>query len=658
MIAYAKQSGRVPYIDTTTNGTLVEPERMGPLIEAGLDKINISVDGMTREQYRHFTKFDFDFDRFVHNIKWLYNNKGNCEIVIKIPTELITEPQQQVFYDTFGDYCDRIFIENFAPCWPQFNVEERTGFNITQGIYQQPIAPTETCPYIFYSMSINADGLVSSCFLDWGRMLIVGEARTQTLVEIWNSEAFNKLRIQHLENKRIQNPVCSQCGQLTHCLPDNIDAYRKELLPKVNAYASIRQLKKTKVLHIIPHLGGGVGKALQTLAADSAYEHTFLILEKPEKIQFLEVITSLGCKVFISSDEAQADALISNTDIVQLEWWNHPATFKFLCERDLPPMRLLVWCHVSGLHTPIIPIGLIKAADRFLFTSSCSFQSPYIHGLDNNTKAKLGVVSSGVGLPNNSKHIRLDNTPMRVGYMGSPNFSKLHPYFINYLAAVTLPDFQVKVWGDEINRELLLEECRKVGKPDLLDIYGYTTDVANVLASLDVFTYLLNPLHYGTAENVLLEAMSAGVVPVVLNNPAETSIVQDGKTGLVVDSIRSFAAAIEWLARHPEKRRDIGKSAAKFVNENFTPVKMIESMTTHYESIMGIEKHKVDFRKILGYEPLEWYLACLDKQQDDDSEFGRFYALDKTKGSIWHYLSYFPDNPKLLSIADSVMAKG
>lgn len=237
MVAYAKQNGQIPYIDTTTNGTLIDPERMGPLIEAGLDKINISVDGMNREQYQRFTKFDFDFDRFVDNIKWLYDNKKSCEIVIKIPRELITESQQQEFYDTFGDYCDRIFIENFAPCWPEFDIEERTGFKITQGIYQQAVTPTDTCPYIFYSMSVNADGLVSSCFLDWGRKLIIGDVRNESLKEIWHGKNINALRMQHLEGKRKQNPVCSQCGQLSHCLPDNIDIYRDDLLPRFREYA-------------------------------------------------------------------------------------------------------------------------------------------------------------------------------------------------------------------------------------------------------------------------------------------------------------------------------------------------------------------------------------------------------------------------------------
>jgi len=236
MIAYAKQSGQVEYIDTTTNGSLMTPERMAPVIEAGLDKINISVDGMNREQYLKFTHFDFDFDGFINNVKWLYENKGKCEIVMKIPKELITESQQQQFLDTFGNYCDRIALENFAPCWPEFDVEARTGIKITEGIYNQPISNTETCPYIFYGMSVNADGLVSSCFLDWERKLIVGDARSENLVDIWHSQKFNDLRIQHLQGKRHENLVCQNCGQLTHCLPDNIDPYQQQLLEKLTQF--------------------------------------------------------------------------------------------------------------------------------------------------------------------------------------------------------------------------------------------------------------------------------------------------------------------------------------------------------------------------------------------------------------------------------------
>jgi glycosyltransferase involved in cell wall biosynthesis len=58
---------------------------------------------------------------------------------------------------------------------------------------------------------------------------------------------------------------------------------------------------------------------------------------------------------------------------------------------------------------------------------------------------------------------------------------------------------------------------------------------------------LLNPYHYGTAENILLEAISAGVVPIVLNNPAEMALVEDRKNGFIVSGVKDFSDLISKL---------------------------------------------------------------------------------------------------------------
>jgi hypothetical protein len=50
--------------------------------------------------------------------------------------------------------------------------------------------------------------------------------------QIWNSERMNALRLQHLQGRRRDNGVCANCGQLSHCLPDNIDSHRPMLLEK------------------------------------------------------------------------------------------------------------------------------------------------------------------------------------------------------------------------------------------------------------------------------------------------------------------------------------------------------------------------------------------------------------------------------------------
>lgn len=235
MVRYAKDSGHVQYIDTTTNGYLLAPDKVGPILDAGIDRINISVDGMSSAQYLEFTKAKVDFDSFVDNIRLLYERKGDCEICVKIPGDILDDDDRQRFFDTFGDIADRVFIENFAPCWPSFDVEDRAGITITEGIYGNDIQEVQVCPYIFYSMAVNSDGTVSLCFLDWARKLVVGDSRNQSIKAIWDSEAMYQHRVAHLKGCRKQDATCGACGQLSHCLPDNIDAYREAILANLSS---------------------------------------------------------------------------------------------------------------------------------------------------------------------------------------------------------------------------------------------------------------------------------------------------------------------------------------------------------------------------------------------------------------------------------------
>jgi len=223
MIALARGSSKVELIDTTTNGALLTPATSEKIIGAGIDLINISIDGLDAQQLQQFAKVELNYSSFVDNIRYLHSIKGNCKIVIKTTTEIIGASRKQEFFDTFGDYCDKIFVENTSPCWPDFDVEERMGIQITQGLYGNAIVEQTACPYIFYSMSVNSDMQVSACFVDWSRGLIIGDARRHGLRDIWHSEEMNAHRLAHLDGMRKSHGVCGSCGQISHCGPDSIE---------------------------------------------------------------------------------------------------------------------------------------------------------------------------------------------------------------------------------------------------------------------------------------------------------------------------------------------------------------------------------------------------------------------------------------------------
>lgn len=233
MVRYARECGVARSIDTTTNGSLLDPELIKPVLDAGIDRINISVDGLSNDQFLEFAGVKIEFDRYVDNIRRLYEMKGNCEILVKIAGNSLTEEDKERFFRIFGNYADRIFIENVAPCWPEFDVTTRLDVSLDKGIYNQPIGEVMTCPYIFYSLSVNSDGSVSLCFLDWARKLLVGDVRQKSLKNIWNGNLLRQSQMDHLRGNRKKGPVCSSCGQLTHCLPDNIDPYAPQLLERL-----------------------------------------------------------------------------------------------------------------------------------------------------------------------------------------------------------------------------------------------------------------------------------------------------------------------------------------------------------------------------------------------------------------------------------------
>lgn len=233
MISYAKDKGCAERIDTTTNAALLNPKINMEIIDAGIDRINISIEGVNAQQYKEFSKSKIDFDRLVDSISHLYENRKQCEIIIKINGDELSEDDRNRFFEVFGDIADGVNVEHFMNCWPEFEVD---GINENKeyNIYGGKIKEVVVCPYVFYSFSINSDGSASVCFLDWSRKQIIGDARKQKVKDIWNGKELREYQWMFLMKNRKTHPVCSNCSQLSHGQPDDIDKYASKLLNKLN----------------------------------------------------------------------------------------------------------------------------------------------------------------------------------------------------------------------------------------------------------------------------------------------------------------------------------------------------------------------------------------------------------------------------------------
>ena len=228
MVQYARESGYVKIIDTTTNGVSLNPVLNRRLIEAGLDRINISVNGLSAGQIKDYTRVTVDFQRYLDNIKDLYDHRGDCEIYIKSIQELYTEDEQQRFYDVFRPMADIVFLEHISPAWMEFVFDDMP-MRFSKGHYGQEIEERLVCPYIFYIMVVNADGSVSLCVGDWKHQLIYGDVNKDSVKDIWNNDVIRQHRLMHLQGRRKENKVCGVCQVVSHGTLEDIDSYREQI---------------------------------------------------------------------------------------------------------------------------------------------------------------------------------------------------------------------------------------------------------------------------------------------------------------------------------------------------------------------------------------------------------------------------------------------
>jgi MoaA/NifB/PqqE/SkfB family radical SAM enzyme len=219
MVGYARYKEYFNKIDTTTNGTLLNPYFAADIIRAGLDKIHISVPVNWDEKYR------------MNISEFHYQSRGSCEVFAKINGDLAGEEGVKRFLDAFGPISDEISVEHTANCWPGIKVD---GVNETVGIYGQPIEPDILCcAYPMYTLSINSNGTVNHCFVGWSENVLLGDTKTERLVDIWNGKRLRDIQIAMLKGERHTLPDCGVCEHHLYGKPDNIDGYREQILKRM-----------------------------------------------------------------------------------------------------------------------------------------------------------------------------------------------------------------------------------------------------------------------------------------------------------------------------------------------------------------------------------------------------------------------------------------
>ena len=437
--------------------------------------------------------------------------------------------------------------------------------------------------------------------------------------------------------------------------------------------------RDTAVLHLLPHSGGGVGTVLRALLTAELSGGTATIPSVASLERLNETtrchLDALGIRwidcIVTKSDFEIFFTLVKKSDIVLVHWWNHPLLMHLLFQ-GLPSSRLALWSHVNGFAAPqsFFP-ELFKVSDRFVFATKASWQSPVVQGLPPEITRKLRVIRSCAGIPAGAVKPFIKNGPFQFGYVGTVETAKMHPDFLELCAAAKIPSRCIVAGGPA--HEELRSQADHLGIGNRFDILGPVADPMPYFRRLHALAYPLSPAHYGSGEQVLIEAMAYGAVPVVFDNPPEKALIRHGETGLITHTAEGFTNALRFLADNPAGRNRLAAAGRQFVFDECDIKVSVSDFHSLYEDMLSFPKcpHRLNLPSFGGVDdgsPFHLFLASCGSDATRNyfikmAVNSGSYSLPKeftsiTRGTPQHYLRLLGHDPGLERICNRYHSAG
>lgn len=229
MIAHLKKLNVANQIAFITNGSLLDRSTSISIINAGLDVMRVSLQGMSSARYYETCKAKVNFDEMVDNIRFFYENKAQCQLFVKVIDVTLENGDENKFYSTFSDICDRMYIERIVPGAKGVEYSEEVKARKSDTIddtWGNSFAERQVCPLCFYTLNILPNGDVYPCSCAIEDPAGLGNITRTTLKDIWNGAAHLDFLRMQLRKERKNNPVCR------HCINPNTSAKAEDDLDK------------------------------------------------------------------------------------------------------------------------------------------------------------------------------------------------------------------------------------------------------------------------------------------------------------------------------------------------------------------------------------------------------------------------------------------
>lgn len=221
MIHLAKDYGL--YTLLSTNGQLLSREMAKALVASGLDRIIISMDGLSQTAYETY-RVGGKVERTIDALQFLHAEKEEQHSSIVVELQCLRLKSNEAEWDSLKkEYkhlgADRLSFKtaqfyDFANGHPLMPTNERySRYKKTHdGHYALRKTIHNRCYRLWSGCVIDANGNVLPCCFDKNKEHILGNISTQSLSEIWRSEEAQQFRKQVLRCRK-EISICLNCTE-------------------------------------------------------------------------------------------------------------------------------------------------------------------------------------------------------------------------------------------------------------------------------------------------------------------------------------------------------------------------------------------------------------------------------------------------------------
>jgi MoaA/NifB/PqqE/SkfB family radical SAM enzyme len=190
----------------STNATLIDDNRSDQLLECGLDYLILAFDGASKETYEKY-RLGATFEKTRENVLAFLGRKNarGSRIHVVVQMVLLKENARE--------------ISDYRRLWAVPGVDEirfkRDEIRIEGSMIPEPEEkrrPRQNPCHVLWRgpLYVRYDGLAHPCCYMYDEPP-VGDLKTQSLMEVWNSRAMVQLRQAHIDGDVSRYPVCTTC---------------------------------------------------------------------------------------------------------------------------------------------------------------------------------------------------------------------------------------------------------------------------------------------------------------------------------------------------------------------------------------------------------------------------------------------------------------